>query len=107
MHSASAGHGVTTRPLGSLHQACGRFLSADCKDRSTTVSFLARVVHIQLEVRMHEVPATAFENCPDILKVDWEMYYNLTGILNLHTYVCGYVYVIATYVAACLLKCEL
>ena len=31
--------------------------------------------------RQATVLATAFENnCPDILKVDCEMYYNLTGI---------------------------
>ena len=36
--------------------------------------------YIQWPAVYMSVLATAFENCPDILKVDWEMHYNLTGI---------------------------
>ena len=37
--------------------------------------------HVRMYMHVHlSALATAFENCPDILKVDWEMYYNLNRI---------------------------
>ena len=41
------------------------------------------VYNIIMYVYVHAVLATAFENCPDILKVDWEMYFRICPELGI------------------------